>query len=44
MGIIQKVKEHFKTPKEIRINKLNAILGDWGKITEEEQLNSNNLK
>ena len=36
-------KEHFKTPREIRQNKINAILGEWKEITEKEHLTDKDL-
>ena len=38
-----KNEEHFKTPKEIRVNKLTAILENWGRIVDEKQLTAENL-
>ena len=35
--------EHFKTPKEIRINKLNSVLTNWKEITDKENLTAKDL-
>lgn len=39
----QENEEHFETPKEIRVKKLNAILERWKEITDKKQLNAENL-